>query len=196
MKVIQCCVAILWFLLCSSVQATPVLQINGSGKLTGATGVSVGSAIYTVNFAEGTCAEVFGACDLAHFNFTTEASAMAASAALLNDVFVGEFDTSPGLTFGCDIGVTLCGPSTPYRLLTFDVGPGWGSSVALNYDLEEYDRVSYTGAEFATSSSTYFNAGNWTFAVWTQTSTVPIPGTITLLCLGLVALNCGRRKQT
>jgi PEP-CTERM motif len=63
--------------------ASPVLQIDGSGILTGVHDVLVGSTLYDATFADGTCAAVFGVCDAAHFTFTTPADALSASAALL-----------------------------------------------------------------------------------------------------------------
>ena len=78
------------------------LQIDSNGILTGATGVLVGGASYDVEFLDGTCAEVFAGCDdLSDFIFQTEADATAASQALLDMVFVGDFDAHPELTQGC-----------------------------------------------------------------------------------------------
>jgi hypothetical protein len=55
--------------------ATPVLQVNGSGILTGVDDVVVGGSDYNVSFADGTCASVFVVCDAAHFTFTTSGDA-------------------------------------------------------------------------------------------------------------------------
>lgn len=71
--------------------ATVALQVNSSGVVTGATGVNVAGSLYDVNFVDGTCASVFGTCDSAHFAFTTDTSAVNASQALLDQVFVGPF---------------------------------------------------------------------------------------------------------
>jgi len=56
--------------------------VNGSGILTGATGVNVGGTFYNVEFVEGTCAALFDGCDSVNdFDFTMEADAVAASRA-------------------------------------------------------------------------------------------------------------------
>ena len=56
---------------------------NGSGQLTGATGVDVSGTLYDVTFEEGSCAEVFSGCDNVSddFDFDTVAAAEAAAKA-------------------------------------------------------------------------------------------------------------------
>jgi hypothetical protein len=94
------------------------LLVNGSGILTGATDVNVGGTLYDVEFVDGTCVALFDGCDSANdFDFSTEADALAASQALLDQVFVntaqGSFDSDPSLTFGCS---STCFASTPFGL--------------------------------------------------------------------------------
>jgi hypothetical protein len=92
--------------LASSADAATLL-VNGSGLLTGATGVDVGGTLYDVEFVEGSCVALFDGCDaVTDFDFTTAADVLAASQALLDQVFLdvsgqGTFDTRPSLTFGC-----------------------------------------------------------------------------------------------
>src|SRR5262245_20131856 len=85
--------------------ALPILQVNGSGILTGALGVQVGSSLFNVQFVEGSCNSLFNSCNPASFNFPSLSLADAASSALLMDVFIdsvlGDFDSHPELTFGC-----------------------------------------------------------------------------------------------
>ena len=57
----------------------PVLIIDATGGLLGATGVLVDGKFYDVDFVDGTCPDVFGVCDEAHFAFTTANTALAAS---------------------------------------------------------------------------------------------------------------------
>ena len=85
--------------LTSPAQASVVLNVNGSGILTGAHNVDVNGTLYDVTFADGTCASLFGGCtDASNFAFTTDADARAAAAALENQVLLntvsGEFDSN------------------------------------------------------------------------------------------------------
>lgn len=76
--------------------------INGSGKLTGATGVAINGGTYDVQFVEGSCSGLFGGCgSVSDFTFQTETDARAAAQALLDQVFTGTFDSDYTLTFGC-----------------------------------------------------------------------------------------------
>ena len=97
------------------------LTLNGN-ILTGATGVNVGGTLYDVVFVDGTCVAIFDGCDdpATDFDFTTEADALAASQALLDQVFLnvsggGQFDSTPALTFGC-VGFSVCSALTPFDL--------------------------------------------------------------------------------
>ena len=90
------------------------LLIDGSGILTGATGVMVSGIAHDVRFEAGSCNSVFDGCDpLQDLFFTSGAAALAASQALLDQVFLGTnpgnidpltpgfYDDRPGLTQGC-----------------------------------------------------------------------------------------------
>ena len=105
----------------TSAQASPILIVNGSGILTGATGVNVGGTLYDVEFVDGTCVALFTGCDQpSDFTFTTAADADVASQALLDQVLldtgVGAFDSNPALTFGCSNSI-ICFVDTPYHVL-------------------------------------------------------------------------------
>ena len=107
-----------FLLACAASAAT--LIVNDSGILTGATGVNVGGTLYDVTFVDGTCIALFEGCDSVNdFDFTTEADAVAASQALLDQIFLdaaqGEFDSDPGLTSGC-VNTTfgVCEVWTPF----------------------------------------------------------------------------------
>ena len=115
------CLALLLvtFVLRSSADAATLL-VNGSGILTGATGVDVDGTLYDVEFVDGTCVALFDGCDsVTDFTFSSEADALAASQALLDQVFLdtaqGDFDADPGLTSGC-INTTfgVCEVWTPF----------------------------------------------------------------------------------
>jgi len=98
--------------------ASPILQINGGGQLTGASGVDVGGTLYDVMFVEGTCLDVYNGCTESDFPWHDYEPVLQAAQALLDQVFLdttlGNFDTSPSLIFGCE-NATQCRPSTPYR---------------------------------------------------------------------------------
>ncbi|WP_238542504.1 PEPxxWA-CTERM sorting domain-containing protein [Sphingomonas sp. PAMC 26621] len=93
--------------------------VNSSGVLTGATGVLISGVSYDVAFLDGTCASVFGACTVSNFAFKTQANAILAARALLDQVFVntdlGMFDSNPALTNGC-ADTVLCRTNIPYAL--------------------------------------------------------------------------------
>ena len=53
------------FLAVSGAYAAPILEVSSDGRLTGASGVEVGGALYHVAFKDGTCAGLFSGCDQA-----------------------------------------------------------------------------------------------------------------------------------
>ena len=129
------------------------------GQLMGASNVLVDGSFYDVQFLDGTCIERYNGCDdVSDFTFQTQASAVLASQALLDQVFLdgveGQFDSDPGLTRGC--GGYRCRTHTPFIVV------GWGSTFiaaeALNDFFEYIDVValppSYlANTDFANSQS-------------------------------------------
>ncbi|MDA0739091.1 MAG: PEP-CTERM sorting domain-containing protein [Nitrospirae bacterium] len=101
-----------------AVFASPILQINGGGQLTGASGVDVGGTLYDVTFVDGTCLDVFNGCQQSDFQWQDYPTPVLAAQALLDQVFLdsglGNFDSLPSLIFGCDSG-DLCRAAIPYR---------------------------------------------------------------------------------
>jgi hypothetical protein len=86
-------------LACAPGVSAATLTVTG-GILTGATNVDVGGSFYDVVFVDGTCAAVFNGCDdPTDFIFPTSATAVAASQALIDQVFLdgplGQFDSNP-----------------------------------------------------------------------------------------------------
>ncbi|MBW2667882.1 MAG: hypothetical protein JRE13_16465, partial [Deltaproteobacteria bacterium] len=82
------------------------LNVDGGGQLFGAFDVNVGGTLYDVEFVAGTCIALFDGCDdVSDFTFQTEAAAITASQALLDQVLLdsieGNFDSQPNLTNGC-----------------------------------------------------------------------------------------------
>ena len=87
--------------------ATVSLNVDALGQLTGAMNVNVGGTLYDVTFRDGTCFDLFTGCnDPGDFAFTDQASALQAAQALLDSVLLdgglGNFDTDPTLTTGCE----------------------------------------------------------------------------------------------
>jgi len=173
------------------------LTVSG-GILTGATHVDVGGTFYDVQFATGTCAAVFTGCDDAatDFTFTTQAKAVTASQALLDQVLIdgplGNFDSNPALTSGCTF-TAWCYVITPYALSANAIAAG----MAFNAWNNNPDT-----ATFAVLGTLSGYGTGYTFAKWTPEpaapSSVPEPASLTLLGIGLagVSANRWRRRNT
>ncbi|MEJ2553921.1 MAG: PEP-CTERM sorting domain-containing protein [Gammaproteobacteria bacterium] len=163
-----------------------VLQINSSGTLMGATGVDVNGTFYDVTFQDGVCADLYNGCDqTSDFMFHTSADALAASAALLNQVTVDDpvdptkqFDTNPDLTNGCYFQ-DLCEMWTPFYVNSS--GDGWVAR-AVNYNNDTLWLTNATGVAPITDLATALlgNGGSrdgGTWAVWSEPSTTLTPCT-------------------
>jgi hypothetical protein len=192
-----------------------ILQVDAAGFLTGATGVMVAGTAYDVRFQAGSCNSVFDGCDpTVDLLFTSGASALSASQALLDQVFLGDdsgiydpftpgfFDSHPGLTQGCTAGgFNVCIAQTPYG---FSQGISLLLGVATNYGpvtgrADEASLTSIIGGGTATS-------GIETFAVWSLSAgptvpepppvtPVPEPSTVVLLGAGLIAFVLPVRRR-
>ena len=82
------------------------LDRRSNGILQGATGVTVGGALYDVELLNGSCPALFSGCDAASdFQFQTSGAATLAAQALLDQVFLdgpqGMFDSLPLMNSGC-----------------------------------------------------------------------------------------------
>ena len=165
-----------------------VLQINGSGILTGATGVVVEGKAYDVSFVEGTCFQVYG-CATWAFDFQTENSATAAAQALQDSVITGIYSSDPTKTFGCT-STYSCYSFIPY----LSSGSVFMATYAYNFGAASgnSDHVSTLAVSMAYNSANDIS-GN--FAVFRAAATsVPEPGSIALFGLALLAFAAARRR--
>lgn len=180
----------------SLAQATPILIVNGSGQLTGATGVDVEGTLYDVEFVDGTCAAVFGVCDQAFFTFTDSFSSFMASIALLEQVFIpanDPFDSDPSLTQGCS-AAEQCIVVTPYDVITVDDDPIVSATAAVNYALLGIDEEVHTSflAEIDLQSLQAFTWARWEES---EVAPVPEPASLVLVAAGLAIVARRLRRQ-
>lgn len=164
--------------------ATPV--VNGSGQLTGATGVNVGGTLYDVSFSQcnATAGGFTSACTP---YFQNSADATLAAQALVDQVFLdsaaGMFDSNPGLTLFCG-GSTFCLMAVPYT-----GAPAVNSEGAFNTTTT--DSVSYTPWFY--NGSPFMVALN--VAVFTPDPAVPEPATWMMMLLGFGGIAASMRMR-
>ena len=175
-------------------QATATLVVDGSGNLTGATGVTVGSATYTVSFQDGTCFGLFGGCDSAAFAFHSASDAEAAAQALLDQVFIDDgthsFDSLPGKTRGCATAETFCDPFIPYGFFDADHVL---IAAAINSNAEVNDGTQ-TGGEVGTLADTTPNIF-FTWAIFSPVSSVPEASSWAMMLLGFAGIGAALRRH-
>ncbi len=166
--------------------AAPILVVNGGGILTGAKAVTVDGHLYDVEFVEGTCTAVFGICDEAHFAFTTESAALAASKALGDYIFLdvpglGNFDSEPMSTNGCFFPAN-CWALTPYKILgdNFLIAQALNSAVGTDDGFFLHQPNGPGLSIFGSATETIYDSSvdiNGVFAKWTPVPDCsPFPG--------------------
>jgi hypothetical protein len=173
--------------------------IVSGGELMGATGVSVNGTFYDVEFVEGTCVELFEKCDqLSDFAFTTQADALAASDALLEQVMLDSvghfFDSQPELTAGCS-DIVQCWAHTPYGFA--QGGARVQVGVAANRSPDAEDFTSPSTLEISHDTLAGLNAEVFVYARWTPANpaAVPEPSSLGLLGFGVLGLLAKARRR-
>ena len=181
LKILLVIVVVGLFGFAADVRATVILDVNGSGILTGAQNVDVNGTFYNVQFLDGTCAALFSGCDSnSDFTFTTSSDAQAAAQALLDQVFLdgllGNFDSNPALTQGCT-DPNLCDAIVPYAV-------GISTWLAENFLNPSLDSV------FSQSVPVTFDSSDNSFATWAVFTpvSVPEPGSIYTFAVALLSL--------
>ena len=163
------------------------LIVNQDGVLVGATGVVVAGATYNVEFVAGTCIELFSGCDeVGDFTFQDAASAEAAANALLSSVFTGIYDTDPSRTFNCT--ANGCFVLTPFNFIEFP-GPILNVLLFTAFNTATDDN---TALQSLAPSDDLVQFPDIVYARWTS---VPEPGSLALLGLGLAGLSLSRRRK-
>lgn len=178
----------------------------------GASDVNVNGALYDVQFLDGTCENLFNGCDdNSDFTFSNPLNdgtqINAAMTALLEQVFLdsplGAFDTNPALINGCILSVQ-CIAQTP--LFVNVAGNGLGITAAANRDVvlnaqvNAADHITAGGGQrsYDTTNNVQFNpaADGIVYAVWSDTTVVPVPPALWLFGSGLLALiGVSKRKR-
>jgi len=160
---------------------------DGTGHLTGATGVVVNGSTYDVAFVDGTCAANFGNCDaLSDFAFNSSSDATAAANALFAQVVTGTFDTDPTTTFGC--AAATCVMIIPYGF----TGANFDSIIAINGAASNsVDSLSASPTLFTTTENRSFVWARFTAAG----GAVPEPSTWAMMLLGFAGVGLAIRRR-
>jgi hypothetical protein len=178
----------------------PILQVSSDGQLTGATGVDVDGTLWDVVFSDGEWDYSSGT----GLPASTKEEADLFSQALLDQVLLdsslGQFDTDPETAIGC-FNLNVCIFYTPYFVDDVNTYFSLAFNQSPSTTLEDFVR-DVPGILGLTGD--FGDATNWTLGVWTLSSTepptdpptsVPEPGTLALLGIGLFGMGLARRRK-
>lgn len=188
------CISLLYLgLWCPSGFATTLIVENG--QLMGADDVLVGASYYDVYFDDRSADQIFTISSSGiNSTFKTVAEAVLASQALLDQVFIDEYDSDPTLTYGISSGVSYATIHTVFESHRAFVK----TQTIRNYPIGGTDFV--VGSNYWEPASNSFTVwSSYVYAVWTPTSglsPVPEPATMILFGFGLLGLaGVSRRKR-
>jgi hypothetical protein len=184
-------------------RAAAILQIDNTDPnrpvLLGARNVYIDGAYYDVAFEEGTCVALYDGCDdAADAPFPDTPTTEAAAQALLDQVFVdgplGQFDSDPDLTYGCE-STDLC-----HILIPVLLPPLYFYGVtALNFDAAFgrpdliLDTVSASGDALFVDSAV---SNDRVHATFRPSQPLPEPDTSALFSLAIALMGWARYRRT
>ncbi len=208
MKLIRSsCVTLLALLSYSTASYSVVVLNINNGVLFGASNIEANGVTYNVDFLDGTCSALFNGCDensdFLFSNSVNDGTQLGnAMQALLDQVFLdtsqGAFDSQPALTNGCVVDGG-CNVATPLFRSGGGIGviSAFNSDQILNTQLQSVDHL-IAGSLIGDFDSRPLpfspDTDQTVYAVWTQTSAVPIPAAVWLFGSGLIGL-VGLRKN-
>jgi len=188
------------FLMIYSTNSYSATLIVDNGALMGATGIDVDGVLYDVQFIDGTCDALYSGCDsISDFPFSNPTNDPTllniAMTALLEQVLIdsplGNFDSNPALTNGCNVsgGCQINTPLFPSSSTEFIASSGAFNSI------DEFRDTITAGSAVYNSVHPFPELDQNVFAVWNQSVVVPIPAAIWLFSSGLLGLiGAARRK--
>jgi hypothetical protein len=181
---------------------------SGSGRLRGATDVSVLGVSYDVEFLDGLCGDLFSGCnEPLDFAFSDLSSVRAAGQALLDQVLIDSsgylFDSDPSTVASCAFS-SMCNLWTPFtrlgpiqedgsqdRLMLYDI--------VQNHGITSWDEdavIGTPGGVLVNPGTHNGTNGVSTWARWTQSRTsVPEPSTFVIFASALAAMFLTRRRR-